>query len=320
MKLRLWGLGVLALGSTSWLGLGLGGCGPSATHECTVDQDCKADDDPCTLAVCTLQESSSFCDQMVQPGPGCACTEDAECDDGNKCTADTCDATGTCIHPSTPECCNVNAVCDRDPETGVLSESCTCVDCLSDPVCSGCNGDGSCDVAIENCDCADCFSDPTCAPTCNRDTMCDPEEDCTCADCAPTPGCGGDCEAFTVPSFAPMMLNSAEELTSNVDGPLEDTFQVFFQQGIMPGTFELTPVALASECFGTTTSCPMVVTENFGGKRYRHVSGTLVIDSVSPLAGRFENVRLENTMQVADDVTYIPDDCLFLALLVFPTP
>ena len=103
---------------------------------CEADSDC-VDDNPCTADACLSFGGIGFCDNPPLGGPGCCladehcpalpceavtcsdfqclyvpapqdgcCDVDAECDDGNACTVDTCDlASGTCASEIPPEGC-----------------------------------------------------------------------------------------------------------------------------------------------------------------------------------------------------------------------
>lgn len=145
---------------------------------------------------------------------------------------------------------------------------------------------------------------------CVTDGKCDiTTEACTCADCVGTPVCGAGCTSVKVLSFKCFGF-ACEGGAEAFDGPLSDNFQVILlQAGSPPGVYPLSPVSKASEC-GKSTVCPMMVSEAWAGKRYRHVSG---LYEATQTGGKFTNVRFETAMQTGDDVTsYMPTDCVFL--------
>jgi len=86
--------------------------------ECTSDADCD-DGDPCTADRCDV--TAGLCEHRRGL---CAdrCVADADCDDGNPCTADRCGAGGSCAREEIPGCaprpCSSAQQCDDgDPCT-----------------------------------------------------------------------------------------------------------------------------------------------------------------------------------------------------------
>ena len=67
----------------------------------------------------------------VGPPPPPGCSSDAECDDQNDCTDNTCDlASGTCSNPPIPGCCSSNSDCGAGaPFCNTGSNE--CVQCLA---------------------------------------------------------------------------------------------------------------------------------------------------------------------------------------------
>jgi hypothetical protein len=132
-----------------------------------------------------------------------SCTTPAECDDGNPCTVDSCDA-GTCVHSNastgTPcddadlcngsETCNGSGTCmSGSPLT--CDDGNLCTDDFCDPV-QGCANPNS--SPGTPCDDADlCNGSETCdgAGTCQLGTPpnCDDGNPCTADSCDPTSGC-----------------------------------------------------------------------------------------------------------------------------------
>lgn len=107
---------------------------------------------------------------------GCDGVED--CDDGNPCTADTCDG-GTCVFTPIPDCClNAGQCNDGNPCT---DDSCVDNECIFTPNSASCD-DG--DACTENDTCADgtCAGTPI-AGCCNDPSDCDDGNPCTIDDC-----------------------------------------------------------------------------------------------------------------------------------------
>jgi hypothetical protein len=164
-------------------------------QSCTTAGDC-ADGNPCTVDACnagvcsnTPAANGTSCDD----GTVCNGTETCQaglcmpgtplvCDDGNVCTADSCDAVTGCIHTPTPGCqpCTVAADCaDANP-------------CTTD----ACNGGMCSNTAVANgTSCADatvCNGAETCqAGTCTAGTplVCDDGNACTTDSCDAVAGC-----------------------------------------------------------------------------------------------------------------------------------
>jgi hypothetical protein len=96
-----------------------------------------------------------------------ACSSDAECDDANDCTADSCDAAGVCRRaPRTGEACTDHLWCDGD-------ETCT-----AHGVCGASDGARACedgiDCTLDQCDeiTNSCTHEP-------RNSLCSDDEFCT---------------------------------------------------------------------------------------------------------------------------------------------
>jgi hypothetical protein len=82
------------------------------------------------------------CDGIVDEGCTPPCTVDAECDDGNVCTADKCDA-GTCVSVAIAGCCTANAECDDG--NVCTDDSCLANACAHAAVPNCCLIDADCD-------------------------------------------------------------------------------------------------------------------------------------------------------------------------------
>ena len=174
---------------------------------CTVDQcrpdgcahdaiDCD-DHDPCTADAC---DHTTGCTHTAIPGcctSDAACERDAcvqaarctggtcgdgvavDCDDGNACTADSCDASLGCVHA--PIACNDGDPCTRD---------------ACDPA-IGCTHAGVAGCCNEDLDCRTdpCTAGATCAShSCvgGRPVRCDDGDPCTSDRCVPNVGCTAD--------------------------------------------------------------------------------------------------------------------------------
>jgi hypothetical protein len=119
---------------------------------------------------------------------GCApCTNDADCDDANACTTDTCVA-GGCSSAVVPGCttCAADTDCTDDGNACTL-EACVAGACAttSDPTCATpCAVDGDCNDAdpctLDTCNAGTCAAmiDPTCG-ACTADADCNDGDACT---------------------------------------------------------------------------------------------------------------------------------------------
>ncbi|HEV7735190.1 MAG TPA: hypothetical protein VGR62_23670 [Candidatus Binatia bacterium] len=120
--------------------------------------------------------------------PTPVCTTDPECDDGNACTADTCDAVQGCLHAPAREgevCagtgCTADGVCLAgvcagtpiegpcdDGNACTRNDICNAGACGGDPLC----GDGAVDAACgETCDDGNTAVADGCSPACLPDTL-----------------------------------------------------------------------------------------------------------------------------------------------------
>ena len=123
---------------------------------------------------------------------GCApCTTDAECDDANPCTADTCVA-GGCSSAVIPGCtaCATDVDCTDDGNACTL-EQCVAGACVttSDPTCAAsCTVDGDCSdgdpCTLDSCNAGTCaaMADSTCG-ACTVDADCNDGDACTTDTC-----------------------------------------------------------------------------------------------------------------------------------------
>ena len=110
---------------------------PTLMPTCSVDEDCE-DGDDCTLDVCQADRS---CGYGADKEAGC-CLQNADCDDGDPCTVDVC-AGETCDHLS-GGCCTDDLGCDDgDPCTVDTCHGGTCA--FQPPTGACCRGDEDCD-------------------------------------------------------------------------------------------------------------------------------------------------------------------------------
>lgn len=192
-----------------------GGCGPvdcddadplafpGAAERCNGrDDDCDGpiDEEPQASASC-----ATACTETAQCVAGSCVTTPRTCDDGNACTADSCDPAFGCRHVNQPDglACSDGNVCtgqevcqggvcidapdlDCNDGNGCTQDSCAPTNgCRNTPVPGCCSSDADCaDVSActvnERCIAGSCISDP-------RD--CDDTNPCTSDSCDPTSGC-----------------------------------------------------------------------------------------------------------------------------------
>lgn len=152
---------------------------------------CCSEPATCPGAACL----SPTCEDMAcgtTPIPGC-CTSDVDCDDGNSCTDDACDGSGTCTNSLRLGCCRSDGECgDGDPCTLDLCED---EACTSAPVPGCCTDDSDCDdgnaCTADVCPTPGAACESSLIPgCCVDDTDCDDSDSCTIDVC--TDG-GGTC-------------------------------------------------------------------------------------------------------------------------------
>lgn len=147
--------------------------------ECVTHVDCD-DGDECTADTC----EAAVCVHVVVPG--CLpCSTDLDCDDDDACTLDACIA-GLCEYTAAPEClpCTSDADCDD-------GDACTIDECINAlcvhtvlPECLACTSDADCDDG-NACTFDACLLPGFCsnepeppATPCPNDLYCDGEETC----------------------------------------------------------------------------------------------------------------------------------------------
>ncbi|MGB0716526.1 MAG: hypothetical protein ACPGXK_11640, partial [Phycisphaerae bacterium] len=208
-------------------------CDPAdgVCKDCLINADCDdgdiCTDDSCDAGVCVNADNTVVCDdgdnctendscaggvcagsmidcggQICDPADGVCkdCLGDADCDDSDICTDDTCDA-GVCVNANNAVACDDGDNCtDSDACSGGVCSGMP-VDCglqLCDPtdgVCKDCLVDADCDDG-------DICTDDTCdAGTCvitNNTAACDDGDNCTENDACAGGSCAGsvvDCGA-----------------------------------------------------------------------------------------------------------------------------
>jgi hypothetical protein len=216
---------------------------------CTVNERCVAnacasdprpcdDGNPCTADACNPASGCvftpvpngqscsdlDFCNGMETCQSGtCVPMAVPDCNDGNACTTDTCNAVAGCRNTPVPGCCTANADC-ADASLCTANERCVAGQCVSDPVdcndgnpCTGdtCSPSGGCaNVAVvDGVSCSDgdtCNGLETCQGGACRPGLalaCDDGNACTADACnslsgcthQPTPGCcDGDADCADV--------------------------------------------------------------------------------------------------------------------------
>ena len=171
---------LLILGATGLLAL-LPGCPAPPPPECTVDADCD-DGDECTTDTCGVDTGECSNDALI-------------CDDEDLCTTDTCETESGCVF--TEIVCDEGEVC----VAGVCILVCTDADdCDDDDECTM----DSCDVDTGECsyDALVCDDEDDCTvDTCDtelgcvfRDIVCDEDELCVAGLCMPVCTSTDDCD------------------------------------------------------------------------------------------------------------------------------
>ncbi len=149
------------------------------------------------------------CDEDTDTCP-VICETDADCDDSDVCTTDTCGDDGACDNAAIDACCNTDADC-ADGEVCV-NNACTtaCADATDCDDGDACNGDETCDAddaaadaagcvagTALDCDDSDDCTDDSCdsATGCvNADVTCDAGETCVGGTCVEACTVAGDCD------------------------------------------------------------------------------------------------------------------------------
>lgn len=164
---------------------------------CTTNGDCD-DGNVCNGAE-TCVSGSCQAGTPLNCNDGNACTADScntttgcvntpiSCNDGNACTADSCDAGSGCVN--TPVNCDDGDACTADScDSGTGA-------CVNDPI-TPCCGNGSCESGENQCNCsADCGTPPAGESNCadGVDNDCDGATDCNDSDCSADPNCASFC-------------------------------------------------------------------------------------------------------------------------------
>ena len=181
--------------------------GKTVTVTLTADAAPDCDDNGFTnVATAFATNASNVSDSAVLDinfvAGGCApCVSDADCDDTNACTTDTCVA-GGCTSAVDPACttCAVDADCTDDGNACTL-EQCVAGACATtaDPTCAtACTLDSDCNdsdpCTTDSCNAGSCvaMADPTCG-ACTADADCNDGDACTTDTCV-----DGACVASTI--------------------------------------------------------------------------------------------------------------------------
>ena len=146
---------------------------------------------PCSDdSICTLGDT---CDAGL-----CVPGVEMQCDDGNACTTDACDAQSGCTHvPGDGGCDDGNACTDEDTCTNGFCLGLSLTDCGDDNICTddSCNAlTGCANTANANpctdgsvCTLNDACQDGACVP--GNELSCDDNSECTDDACSPETGC-----------------------------------------------------------------------------------------------------------------------------------
>lgn len=165
-----------------------GKCAPGAALPCDDANPCT--DDGCLAKTgCVHVANAKSCDADGDPctegdtcsGKACVAGPKKACDDGQKCTSDSCEAkTGKCLHNVIVGCggfCKVDAHCD-DSNT-CTSDACVASKCLWKPIVAACD-DGNACTSKDGCDKGVCAG---------LKTPCGDGNPCTNDGCLPSSGC-----------------------------------------------------------------------------------------------------------------------------------
>ena len=153
------------LAEFSWNGLQ---CSP--TIPC-----CAASGDPLTNASCSATDTTTFYPGGFWP----SCTSNADCDDHDPCSTDTCDGTGVCQHAAAPDgtaCTDGNACTQTDTCQGGTCVGANAVVCTAQ---DQCHVAGTCDPATGTC------SNPNASNglPCNDGNACSQTDTCQAGTC-----------------------------------------------------------------------------------------------------------------------------------------
>jgi hypothetical protein len=147
------------------------------TPACTSDAQCD-DKDPCTSDTC----SAGSCQNTAVSG---CCTQDSQCDDKDPCTSDAC--TGNkCKSTPIPGCCESDADCDDG--NSCTTDGCSGSQCQNTPIAGCCKSDADCAdsdaCTVDTCDVATglCANTAT-QGCCTQDAQCDDGDPCTTDSC-----------------------------------------------------------------------------------------------------------------------------------------
>lgn len=168
--------------------------GPAYAQDCLSDADCD-DGNPCTIDTC--DPITRTCVHVLIPD--CVpCQTASECDDGDPCTIDECIG-GLCVNTPIPDCIPCQSPSDCDDGDPCTIDECINGQCVFTPIagCEPCLTAADCDdgnaCTIDECINGQCVHTPV---------VCDDGDPCTTDLCdpasgcifVPIPGCGGtDC-------------------------------------------------------------------------------------------------------------------------------
>jgi len=128
----------------------IGWLGFPSADTCLVDAECN-DNNPCSIDTCQL----GVC--TFTPIVGCTpCAINADCEDGDQCTQNTCGAQGTCL-AATPVSCDDGNACTADSCSTLLGCQHTSASCDDGNLCTddSCNPTSGCQHANNSAPCSD---------------------------------------------------------------------------------------------------------------------------------------------------------------------
>jgi len=133
--------------------------------------------DPCV--------SPLVCDEDADACVGCV--DNTDCDDGNVCTDDVCNASQNCENNPNTESCDDGFAC-------TTGDACSGGSCQGTPDDSACDDSVAC--TVDTCDPADQDADAAGCVFTPDDAACDDGDQCTLDTCDPSTGCDNDSSAM----------------------------------------------------------------------------------------------------------------------------
>lgn len=201
---------VLALASWSCATTSSGNDDCETSADCDDGVDCTFDS--CEAGECEHRPEDALCEdgETCDAESGCVgggCTDDDDCDDGIECTLDLCESTGSCTWRAMDELCGEGQECREG--TGCVDAGCTGDDDCADPwdcTVDVCGDDGICLHLPDNSRCED-------GETCREDSGCQTIDCDVDDDCQDGIFCNG--RETCHPEFGCMPAEEAEDCDDN---------------------------------------------------------------------------------------------------------